>query len=497
MNSLLIHLSFLRPIRSLAVIAIYTALAGALARHLLDLDTATSWLVSLNVAFPLLAGFFAVGACHEPLHRSLTLTLPGIRTRQRNTTAIALGAVALIATVGTAWWSHTRVSPFASFGLAFCLSALPCLNEYRRLAGQAGVIAAIAAWFLLCQFAGSALVGVMIELPWLFLIGGLIGGTVAVVAGFSRPRTRSRADTLFIAPQTLTCSYLFHPGMAAGWQAEQLARRNPQQRTMPGQDWNQKVVNTTQGWRAVLWHAQFGASQRSSFLRPHLRTTLVAIVGVLMIASVAYGFSKGSGYWQFVAQCVAPDMAVLRSGGAAGVGGNFAIILPMMAVLEAVMLLSPPITFPISRRRLAQIAFSQALRQWAVALILPAVSLWLLSCLGQILSGKYRSALALTATLGALLPLAALLPWLVATGTIRRPLFRILAALPVGMALMIFTVAHPLQKMALTPAGLAVVALATVGGLALLRHRLHRDYATADLTQNSGFAQFIGLNLNR
>ena len=116
MNALTHHLRFLRPLRSLLLIAIFTGQAAFLAKIFLRLDSAAVQLSACLVDLSILVGLFIAGAAHEPLHRPFALLLPGLRLRQLRFAALAIGVAALAAT-GIAHWAVPTLSPAAALGL--------------------------------------------------------------------------------------------------------------------------------------------------------------------------------------------------------------------------------------------------------------------------------------------------------------------------------------------------------------------------------------------
>ncbi len=494
--NLLVYLRFLRPLRSLVVVAIYTLLAELWGKSLLGLETVTSSFLALAVALPLLLGFFVAGAALEPMHRPFALVLPNIRRRQRANAAVSVLIAAVVATCGATWWANATVSPVATFGLACALSALPCLDRHQRLGGQAGGLAAFLGWLSTCWVIGPKLALAMNTIPWLFLLGGLGICAASLVQGFSRGSFRARADILFIAYQTNFSSYLFHRGMVARWQAEVMAHRNRQKtsRSAPGRDWVVRSIGASSiDWMRVFWHANFGARKQGSFLNVQLGFAAAILVYTFTLLGIIY-FIGQKDIWAILAQLAAPDPKMFTTKTAAGVGVNFMLLLPGMAMVCASLTLRPQLAYPISRLRLARVVFWQAVVQWTAALVVPATTIFLVSLVGQIISGHFLPGYGLPALLAVDLPLAVLLPLLVATGTVRRPTFRLLATVPIAIAIISAGVTRPhLSGYVLSLPGI----LGMLGSIAasqwLLWHRLHRQYATSDLTLGTGFVNPLAL----
>lgn len=491
--NLLVYLRFLRPLRSLLVIAIYTGVAELWGHQLLHLDTGTASFLALAVALPLLLGVFIAGAAHEPMHRTFALVLPNIRRRQRSAAIFSLLIAALAATCGATWAAPT-VSPVATFGLACALIALPCLDRRQLMGGLTGVLAPCLSWLLLGVATGAKLTLALNAAPWLFLLGGLAFSVASLIQGFSRESLRVRSDTLFIAYQTNFFSYFFHRGMLARWQAEVAARKNKRKKrsSTPARDWTVRAVGATSlDWMRVLWHVNFGARKRGSFLHVQLRFAVVIFVSVVALLGFTYFFGQKE-YWATLAQSAAPDPKFFMTNAATGGGVNFMILLPGMATLCALTLFPPQIAYPISRARLARVVFWLAATQWAAALMVPAATIFFISLIGQAMSGKFLPGLGLPALLAVDLALAVLLPLMVAAGTVRRSSFRILAAVPIVFAIISVGVTRYLwSSYVLTLPGILSMLVATAASQWLLWHRLRRQYAISDLPLASEFANSL------
>lgn len=480
---LLVYLRFLRPLRTLLVIAIYTGIAEGWGQHLLHFNTGTASFLALAVALPLLLGVFIAGAAHEPMHRNFALVLPNLRRRQREAAVFSL-LIAAFATTCASTWAAPTVSPVATFGLACALIALPCLDRHQLMGGLTGALAAFLSWLLLGVIVGAKLTLALNAAPWLFLLGGLAFSVASLVQGFSRESLRVRADTLFVAYQTNVFSYLFHRGMMARWQAEIIARKNRQKKgwSMSGRDWTVRAVGATSlDWMRVLWHVNFGGRKRSSFLRVQLQFSVVILFSVVALLGFAHFFDQKE-YWATLAQSAAPDPKFFMTNAATGMGVNFMILLPGMATLCALRLFPPQIAYPISRARLARVVFWLTVTQWAAALMVPATTIFFISLIGQAMSGKFLPGFGLPALLAADLALAVLLPLMFAAGTVRRSSFRILIAVPVVLAIISVGVTRYLWSCyVLTLPGVLCMLVATAASQWLLWHRLRVQYAISDL----------------
>ena len=494
--NLLVYLRFLRPLRSLLLIAICTIYTGSLwGQNVLHLDSRSAWFMALAIALPLLLGFFIAGAAHEPMHRPFALVLPNLRRRQRMAAAVSVLIAAFAATYG-AIWIAPAVSPFATFGLACALIALPCIDRRQRLGGLAGGIVAILSWLLLGFVVGAKLGSALNAAPWLFLLGGLAISAGSLLQGFSRESLRVRAETLCIAYQTHAFSYLFHRGMVARWQAEVTANRNRRKcgPSASGRDWPVRSVGTTaHDWMRVLWHANFGARKRATFLQVESRFAVTMLVYVITLLGITY-FLGQKDCWVILAQLPVPDMQLFTTKTAEGVAVNFMLLQTGVALFCAFLLLPQGLAYPISRERMARVMFLHTTIQWAAALVVPATTIFCASLIGKVISGTFSPWHGLTVLLAVDLQLAALIPLLVAAGTLRRPSLRILAAVPVGMAIMVVaTSGHRWDHLVLTPPGVFGLLAATAASQWLLWHRLHRQYATSDLVLGTGLVNPLGL----
>ncbi|MBI3886233.1 MAG: hypothetical protein HY302_10960 [Opitutae bacterium] len=497
--NLLVYFRFLRPLRSLVVVAIYTVIAWGWGEHLLRLDPATAKFIALAVALPLLLGFFIAGAAHEPMHRPFAAVLPNLRRRQRTVAAVSVFVAAIAATCGATWIAPT-VPPVATFGLAVALAAALCLDRHQRLGGQAGGLAAFLVWLVIVWAVGPKLAVAMSVAPWLFLLGGLAVGAASLVRGFSRESARARAGTLFVAMQTNIFAHFLHRGMVARWQAEVLAQhaRKKSGRSSTGRDWTVRSVGaTTRDWMRVFWHASFGGRLRGSFLDTHLKFAAAVLVNAFALPGLARIFGQTE-YWAPLARLAAPEAVRVAENVGAGIEVFAMYLHPSMAALIALLLLRPQLAYPISRTRLARVACGQAAVQWIAALVVPAATIFPASLVGQLVSGRTLPGYGLPALLAVDLALAALLPLLVATSTDRRPTLRILAAVPIFGALMLVAFTRPYWgTWILSPLGVASALAAIAGGQWLVWQRFHRQYATEDLTLEPGFMDPRALSTRR
>lgn len=492
--SLKSHVRFLRPLRSLIVMAPYAWVAMNLGQYQAHLDVRTARFNALAVALPLLLGIAIAGAAHEPMHRPFALLLPDLRRRQRRAAGISVLVAAFAATCAACWVDPT-VPPLATFGLSGGLCALPCLDQHRRLRGMAGVLTACLSWIAVGIVPGAGLAAAMKVTPGLFLLGGWAIAAASVGQGFSRASARARAGTLFIAYQTVAFSLLFRPGMLARWQAEVARQWNRQTAgaAPPGRDWPARQVGpSAREWARVFWHANFGARRRGSYVQVQLAFAAIILVNLLLLPGIAAIFG-GSGYWRTLAQCAAPDVANFGSAVDTGVGAVAMLLHPGIAAMIALMILRPQLAYPISREQLARTAYCQALTQWVSALLGPTAAVLLASLAGQIVSGQALPGYGLPALFATDLVLAVLLPLLVATGTVSRPSRRLLCAAPLLLAILLTAFTRPLwSPTLLTWPGMAIMFSASAGSQWLLWQRLRKEYATKDLVFESGRVDPLG-----
>lgn len=485
MKTILLHLRVLRPLRSLAIAAFYAFISYTWAKLWFGLAPADAQLFTLAVSVPLLCGVFIAAAAHEPMHRSFAFLLPGLRLRQLRAAAIdcivlAAGVAALVSLI-----VDPTASPLGVFGLVFGLSASLAADRRQLWGGTASGMCALIGWTAAGYLGSASLLALLREAPLVVFAVGLAVGALGLARGFSREAARLRAGTLFVAWQTAFFSHLFHRGMVQRWQAEVLARQQLRAKTKPGREWNAaRFAATVDGWRAALWHAQFGAhGRRGSFLAVQLGLALACVAGALAGAVTNRMMDARGDLWALLAHCVAPDFLAVNTAATTGGSGFLALILPAFVAFAAAIQLLPQVPYPISRRMLARVAFSHALRQWLASLTLPALGLYLVSLTGQIVSGQIRPGYGLPAPVSVLLPLAALLPFLMTCATLRAPWVRVAVAVPLGLAMVLVSILRPWGDASAGPTGVLLALSIAALGLALLRHRLLGDYATTDLSR--------------
>ncbi|MBC7368538.1 MAG: hypothetical protein H7343_17295 [Undibacterium sp.] len=478
MNALIAHLRFLRPLRSVLIVAFYTMCSWAFSS---ESDAATRRLITLVTTLPLLLGMVISGAVHEPMHRPLAQLLPGLRQRQRYTAAATIFLCALAIAHGV--HLDTPFSPFAAFGLAAALTALPCLSRHHRLHDSLTLLAAlILLWFLRSRSAISDLGVAMTTAPWLFVVCGLAVTWACLALGFSRASVRARAHIPFVAYQTQLFSHLFRAKVSALWRDElAVARRSRRQGhpTAAGRNWTVCTVGPRSlDWLRVLWHANLGVAKHGSILQINLLAAglTLGFAVVLPLRALMKGTTE---YWPTVAQITTPNF---------GSGVSAVMLHPGACMLCSLMLFSQIIPLPISRARLARVMFWQATAQWAAALIVPFIAIFLVSLIGQAMSRQLLPNFGLSPLFAMNAALAVLLPLLTAAGTTHRGGLHILFATPVVVTVMVLAFTRSSwSPYLLSPLGILSLLPLIAASQWLLWHRLHRHYATADLHLNNTF----------
>jgi len=470
--NLLIHLRFLRPLRSLAFVGLCTGSALLWVRHL---DASAARLIVLTIALPFLLGSCLAGAAQEPLHHPGALVLPDIRRRQRTIAGVSSLLAALVV-AGVTSWVASGVSRFAILGLVCTFMALPCLDRHQWLGGHRG-FPVIFGWAFLCPTVGPELAWAMNTAPWLFLIGGLSVAVTSLVKGFSRASLRVRAGIPFTAYQAW--SGLFH-ARSASWRKERVAA------SAPGRDWTVRSVGRdTWSWMRVFWHATY----RGSYLKNPLILVFGLVFYVMLLPVLTFittppeatgSFTIAGYYWDRLASLGAFDPVWDK------LKGILMFLQVVFCVLLSLALPPPQPICPISRQRLADVAFGLSLVQFGLAFLLPALSPFLPCLLGQIMSGHLLPDLGLPALSTLSLGLLPLLPLLACAALGRTSAGRILLGLPVAIAIVPIAITRvSWHHWILTLPGLATVAITTTATLLLLRWRLRQHYRTGDLILDS------------
>jgi len=481
------YLRFLRPARSSLVIAVYTGVAFLWEHSLFHQDKVTAGFLALSTALPLLIGIAIAGAAHEPMHRAFFLLLPDGPRHLRRVTLLVIAVCAFVVSCAVAY-VEISVPPLASLGLAAGLMALPCINR-NRLGGIEGWLVALCGWAVFNLTAGGLLRPAMMAAPWAFLLGGCALTAASLAWGLSRRHLRQRAGILFISAPSMFFSCLFHSRMMARWmdEAALYRARRAKKNSPTGRDWPVRSVgSSTRAWMRVFWHAFAGRRRRNSFLTVQL--TIVAPVIICgLIIPLLVGFlivhsHTTADYWRSLAALTSPEFKQpkLPLAGFAGFLGG--LMQALIAAFSLLMTPPPQLAYPISRERQARIVFGLSLVQLASALVLPATSVFLLSLLGQTVSGQFLPGYGLPSIVAIDLALAVGLPLLACAGSIRGSVGRILWAVPFAFAILaaIFT-RNSWMPYVLTFSGIVVTALVASANVGLLWLSLRHHYRTCDL----------------
>jgi hypothetical protein len=487
------YLRFLRPVRSLLVIAFYTWGVFLEEHTFSHFDAATSQFLALATALPLLLGVAIAGASHEPMHRAFFPLLPDGPRHLRRATLLAIAVFAFAVTCAVAY-VEPSVPPFATLGLAAGLMALPCINRYQFLRGLGGLAGAFGGWFLFILTTGGRLRPAMIAAPWVFLLGGFALTLASLAGGFSRRHLRQRAERPMISLQSMFFSSLFHPYlMARQGETGALYRSRRAKGIFPmGRDWTLRSVgSSTRAWMQVFWHAYAGRRRHSNFLASHVAPVASMLVG-LLVAIFAAIFFMGpsytlSDYGRLLATLAAPENMLPSSDMAVAFWFMGGVIQATVAAFSLFMILTPQLAYPISRERLARVVFGLSLVQLAVALALPAAAFFLLSLVGQIASNHFWPGYGLPTIVALDLALAVGLPLLACAGSFGRPVVRILWALLFATGLLVAVITRgDWTPYVLTLPGIVATVLVASANVGLLWLRLRRHYRTCDLLFHPG-----------
>ena len=493
------HFHFLRPLRSLifvSAIVLFAGFAGTLWFHL---SPDTSWLMALVILLPLLLGLIIAGAAHEPMHRPFALVLPDIRRRQRTFAATSLLISTLTVTLVTRCALPT-ISPVATLGLVGALCALSCLNRHRGWASLAGNMAMLMFWLGTTLVIGTGLGWAMNAAPAIFLLGGLAVFYASLRFGFSRSSARMRARIPYQASQTMLWSYASHPDMMIRGHAEMLALRNGSKVGISTADskWPVRSVgSTTSDWLKVIRHANRGGQKRS--LSSKMFVNLFAgLLGTIVVFAAIGSFFLHQNFWLILASLPTLELTSRASPMAVGLMTGWTLLLPAFAKSYSALPVRIQLAYPISRQRLAGIVHFQTNIHFAMALVIPMATVFLVSLAGQFETGRYLPAYGLPELLAIDVLLAVLLPLaLIAQSAQKKVLF--VRADILFMALIYGTALHPAawSKYALTPAGLFLLIMAAGFSQWLLWRRLKRYYATSDSAYESVFFAPVGATFSK
>ena len=478
------YLRFLRPVRSLLVIALCWVIIPDCEQSWFHFDSATSWFLAVATALPLLFGFAIAGAAHEPMHRAVFPLLPDGPRHLRRATLLAVAVFAFAVTCVVAY-VEPSVPPLATLGLAGGLIALPCINRHRLLGGAAGIATGICGWMIFNLPAGGLLRPAMMAAPWAFLLGGFALTAASLAWGFSRRHLRQRAEIPYLSLQSNLFSNLFHPRVTARWVEEVALYRSHRAKKDPpvSRDWRiRSVGSSTRAWMQVFWHAFAGRRRRNNFFTMQLALVFPVIVWGLIMALFPGNSHPVSDGWQNLA-ALAASPPIRPHSPAAGSGWILGALLQFGAAAFSFSMVPPPqLAYPISRERLARVAFGLSLVQLVVALTLPGAAIFFLSLLGQTASGHFLPGYGLPSIVATDLALAVGLPLLACTDSLSRSAARILWAVPVVIATLVGVLASVFwMPYVLTFSGIAVAALVASASVGLLRQCLRRHYRTCDL----------------
>ena len=486
------YLRFLRPVRSLLVIAFYTFTASSSFGHaLFHFDPVTSRFLALATVLPLLIGIAVAGAAHEPMHRPFFLLLPDGARRLRNATLLAVVVFACAVTCAVAL-VEPSVPPFATLGLAAGLIAVFCLDRHQHFAGLGAWMVAFLGWVLFNLTVGERLRPAMMAAPWAFLLGGLVLTAISLTSGFSRRHLRQRGEVLFVSIQSIVFSHMFHPHLMARRSEEVALYRSRLLKGFfaVGRDWTiRSVGSSTRAWMQVFWHAFSGRRRHNNFLRSQLTTVAPVFVGGL-VGLLMTGFLIGPArplpdYWRFLAIMAAPETMLPASAEAGFVWIAGGVMQAGAAAFSLLLILQPQLAYPVSRERLARVVFGLSLVQLAVALALPAAAVFLLSLLGQVVSGHFWPGYGLPGIVALDLALAVCLPLLACAGSFNHSVVRMLWAISVAFTILIAVITRGLwTPLVLTvPGSIATVAVASAS-VGLLWLCLRHYYRACDLFSN-------------
>ena len=491
------YLRFLRPLRSLLFVAIYTAIAESWGQYFLHLDWGTASFLALAVAVPLLLGFFIAGAAHEPMHRAFALTLPNLRQRQRT----AAGVSVLIAALASTWaatWIAPTVTPIATFGLACALIAPACIDRHQRFRGVSAPVVGFLSWLCLGLAAAEKLPVVLNRFPWLFLLGGIAVFTVSLQQGFSRKTARIRAHIPFIAYQTNFCSYLFHHDMPARWTAEILVHRAKLKngRASTGRDWPLAIVGPRlRDWLRVL-DQQLGVSP----VRKQV-TLFVSVVIMITVQIAVFGalgqFNQSqpihlANFFAALARLSAPtSVEPDKFYSLLIVIATFPTLIPM---LHGQIISRPRLAYPLARTRLADLIFLHLSRDLLVGLLVPALAIWTSSLIGQVVNRHLYPGLGLPAVAAFVLAFSPFLPFVAMNNfPCQRTSGKFASRIGLFCFICLFLGVTTIgltqgRTLIFSPIGISISVLVTGGGLERLRRRIRRYYATCDLPDGAKWA---------
>jgi hypothetical protein len=477
------YFRLLRPFRSLR----FLLLAGFLLVpfSLINREQRGSGAALCVVLFLWLAlglGLWLANAAHEMMHQPWFMVLPGgLRGIRRLTiTGVLLSAAAL---AGLAVLAGSPFSPWAAFGLAAALLALPLTSRHLP-ANLTWPLCFVLIWggLFFCAFRGW-LPRAMMAAPAAFLLGGLLVAAAAIARGFSRAHLRQRASTALRRLDDAGDAQVI-PGLSR----EQLRQMPESARRMRG--WSvsiRPVTGSIWSWMRVLALGNPVYAAKSWW---------AMVGGMCLLMHLAYPFLEhfrdvwppggfdAARYWARLA-----GMAAVEPTGK----GSSLIFFSLMLASASLTLVRPALAFPLSRVRLARAVFGLTLVQWAVPWSLVILMGWLTSLLGQAMAGSFLPGGGLP-VMAAQYGAPAVLLLLILCLTAEKPALALGAAGPgrsleqglvFGLVFALFSgldsSRHHWLPVALTPLGAAVIVVFGVGGVALLWRCVHRHYRGCDL----------------
>ncbi len=325
-------------------------------------------------------GLCLAGAAHELMHRPQILLLPDALRQLRNRTVLG---VLIFATLlaGLTVLAGSPVPVTAAFGFAAALLALPTTSRHRGWGWPTAFLLVMGG--LTYVVYSGALQHAMTLAPAAFFLGGLAIAPACILDGFSRRHLRQRIETPFRALQ----------GMFSA-----VPTRNTERilfgRGPLGRDWKvPRISGSLYSWMQVVRHACTGRRRRGGF---HVWTVQVVIpMGICALLLPFLGI-LGDGIRRPSLRLYGARLAELADLHRPGPWGFHAVtygVWILSALFSSVLVLGiprPMIAFPLSRDRLARVAFGLTLFHLARADVAITSSIFLVSLLGQWLEGHFR-----------------------------------------------------------------------------------------------------------
>jgi hypothetical protein len=428
----------------------------------------------LVVWLPAILGYWLASAAHELMHQPFILLLPDALGRLRKITIIGVLAFSAVFS-GVIALAGSLISPVATFGLAAGFLALPCTSRHRGLVWP---FAFFLAWGTLIYFTGAGLLApAMVAAPAAFLVGGLALAAASIAYGFSRQHLRERTETPFRAPQGIGV-------------APRNFMRNFQRHGSPGQDWNvQAVSGSNWSWMRAIEHGVSGRRWRGG-----LFLWLVWVAGPMTVCALFFptwgrvdGDLSATQYWSSLAHLAAVSKD----------DNNFLLwtMYPIFSGGVSLVSARPRLAFPLSRDRLARAVFGLTLFQWVAAWFVTSLPIFLVSLLGQFMSGNFLPAFGLPVLAAFAGSAIVLFQVLLISILFVRPLARFHPPTFYAVALISFFSLGSMLSIqrerwlpyALTPLGTAILVFAAVASATLRWRGLRHHYLTGDYAGIQGF----------